>query len=88
MLKGGNSTIRFLLYCSFAIMMIGAWFKIQHYPYPTEEIIVLGAIGFFILYPIRFIQKESKNWLDYVILLFIELQVGSGIFFMVKQMVK
>lgn len=49
----------------FAIVLIGALFKIQHYPY-ANELIVIGWLGIMLIYGFSFINKPVKKLLDFL----------------------
>lgn len=47
----------------FVFMLVGALFKIQHYP-GSRYLLLTGMTGISITYLIRFLRKKSKNNLD------------------------
>lgn len=52
----------------FAFVIIGALFKIQHYPY-SNMFITVGWLGILLIYGFSFTKKPIKNALDFLKLL-------------------
>ncbi len=50
---------------SISILLIGALFKIQHWPYDSV-LLILGTAGILFFYSILFLLKKEKKRLDYV----------------------
>lgn len=46
------------------ILIIGALFKIMHWPY-YKELMLIGALSIGVIYVVRFIYKKEKTKLDY-----------------------
>ena len=53
---------RYIMFC-FAIIIVGALFKIMHWP-GGAICLMVGFIGIAVIYTIRFIKKPTKNQLD------------------------
>ncbi|MDC8002901.1 hypothetical protein POV27_02440 [Aureisphaera galaxeae] len=52
-----------------AIALIGILFKLLHLTY-APELLIIGLAGILILYPIHFLKKRKKGFLDYAKLFF------------------
>ncbi|MUU79095.1 GldL-related protein [Winogradskyella endarachnes] len=57
--------LTFPLRLSLIILIFGALFKIMHWPYVTQ-LMLIGGVLIGILYSIRFIKKVYKSKLDYI----------------------
>ena len=53
-----------------AVFLIGALFKLQHYP-GADVLLSIGLLGIAALYPVRFARKSSKRVKDYIKVLFV-----------------
>ncbi|NRD22195.1 hypothetical protein HNV10_03015 [Winogradskyella litoriviva] len=71
-----NKILTFPLRLSLIILIFGALFKIMHWPYATQ-LMLIGEVLIGILYSIRFIKKVDKSKLDYVKLSLILIWVFS-----------
>ena len=56
--------VRLFLRLSMSVTLIGILFKILHYAF-AAELLVIGVIGIVIFYGISFYQKQQKTLLDY-----------------------
>ncbi|SFI60655.1 hypothetical protein SAMN05443431_101444 [Olleya namhaensis] len=54
-----------LLRICVSILLIGALFKIMHWPY-SNTLMLISILGILILYPLRFIPIVEKSTMDYV----------------------
>ncbi|WP_397364161.1 hypothetical protein [Olleya sp. R77988] len=54
-----------LLRVCVSVVLIGALFKIMHWPY-SSPLIITPIIGILIVYPIRFFLKSKKDSMDYI----------------------
>lgn len=53
-----------------AIMLVGAMFKIQHYPF-SKEILALGYFSILLSYPIYMFLNKQTEWRNFVKLIFL-----------------
>lgn len=68
--------LTFPLRIGLIILIFGALFKVMHWPYATQ-LMLIGGVTIGILYTIRFLYKKEKSKLDYVKLALILLWVFS-----------
>jgi hypothetical protein len=57
--------LTFPLRIALIILIIGALFKIMHWPY-ANRLMLIGGVSISILYLIRFLYKKPKNKIDFV----------------------
>jgi len=60
-----NRIVTFLLRIALVLLIIGALFKIMHWPH-YKELMFVGGISIALLYTIRFLSKTDKSRLDFV----------------------
>ena len=60
-----NRIVTFLLRIALILLIIGALFKIMHWPH-SKELMFIGGISIAFLYTIRFLSKTDKSRLDFV----------------------
>lgn len=58
------------------VLIIGALFKVMHWPY-SKELMLIGGGLVSTLYTIRFLFKKQKNRMDYVKIAFVLLWLSS-----------
>ena len=60
-----------------AIFVVGLLFKIMHWPF-ANQMLMVAAIGGMIVYFVRFILKKSKTLLDLLKFLWLESRISIG----------
>jgi len=68
--------LTFPLRVAVVILIIGALFKVMHWPY-SQKLMFIGGIAIGVLYVLRFLYKKSKQRLDYIKLAIVLLWVLS-----------
>ncbi|NRD18562.1 hypothetical protein HNV08_00770 [Winogradskyella eckloniae] len=71
-----SKILTFPLRLTVIILTFGALFKIMHWPY-AAQLMLIGSVSIGLLYSIRFLKKADKSRLDYVKLSLILLWVFS-----------
>jgi len=90
-----NKHIR-IIYFLIGFQLIGAIFKIQHYP-GFRMIFVICSLGFIITYLHRYLKKDTIKYLDnlkfiwvlinYISVIFINLRIGFGYYLSIVSLV-
>lgn len=73
-----SKILTFPLRLAVIILTFGALFKVMHWPF-AKQLMLIGGVSLGLLYTIRFVYKKNKSKLDYVKLTMILLWVFSYI---------